>query len=352
MPLAPGDNPDLLRPEVMGPFAEYHTEDMFKNDALLSLLGEPDLMLAEEVKLPELEELRKTGDFTSQPQVAFPITLLRTGLKYARAWYIQHSAQMPSNHLATLRDLNDLNLDRTNVTMSSARSMATRWIQDNLGRMSRANARAFKRYMCQMLTATGAFNTVIDGINSSRNFGPNIATAAGAWDAAGTDIIVDMETFFETHNLAADGPATHLIYNSRLNARLAVNTQGQEWRKRIQDMSAVGSPASRNWPISQYADQNGLTVIDVQEKWDNAGTQNDMWPHDFLTLVTFQPEQTFYHYTAQTEDNEYAGGPAAYSYRENNPRNTIVVANDNRAIGIHKATNVTVCDLNFAPATP
>jgi len=346
MPTGVGDNPSLLRPEVLGETARYHMESTFGNDSLMTLLPEAESILAEEVKLPELEELRKLATLKSGPAVAEPMTLLRSGTKYARAWYAMIGSEMPGNHLATVRDFDNLNLDRSSVTAAAAMSMAERWVQQKMELFGRAIGRRWKQYFCELLSSTGAFNTPVDGINQSLNFGPNSVTSTADWSVAGTDIILDMERFIEDHEDNADGPVTHIVYNPKLIARIANNTQGQEWRKRIQAQSAVGSPASRRWPVSQYADQNGWTSIEVREKYDLSGTQTDMYPQSFMTLITAAPD-TFYHMTVMTEDNEYQGGAGADSWRERNPKRQMVISNDNRGFGIHKSTNVTVCNLQI-----
>ena len=342
MPAA-GTLPAVLRKECLTAAVRLYDSEMWNRFPCQEVFGSPIPYSEEELVIDTVKVLRKTGAWHSQPHSADPVELTQYARKLCRALYQSAKFPITANQMAQLRDVEDGELNGSNLSMADLRRKTERYIDREIRRRIAYLRRTLEALCIQTLTQQN-FNVTVDGALQAVDWGVQNVTASAAWTVNTTDIAGDFQGFLKAFKLQAGSMPNKILVGPDLYAdMLAANDTVRDFY--IQNPEFIRGDLGKE-VFTRSSDQRYQVIENWGQSENTPGAPADMWPANKMVMINDAAESDpFEMATVRTFDNDLNGGLFSYTYESPDPKSLDVVITHNGLPIIRDATQILICDL-------
>jgi len=348
-----GDIPHFMRPLAMLNRSRLHYDTQWEWYPLLRTFFPLDRMVrktAEQFILPEMENLMLLGSFHAQPGTPDGVAQSQLGTKLVRPLFQDLADPFPSNYAAQVAAFD--NGEPPFATDSTLGEGMLADLESEFDRYQQGQVEIINRgwalWASKLFSSGSSYTITVDGVTVTHAYSDvNTDTASASWATAGTDVVLDMQSFVETHFNACGMMPTHAIVGNDVLPHLAQNTEYRKFGERYPEFmrSHVLPTIGLNMKAPDGSDSMLQEILMGDAYKDSTGTVTKMWPDDTITLVTAVPNLTV-HATSRNAKNEMQGGMHSWRYTNEETKETRIFTSDNKFMGFGAPQCVTICDIS------
>jgi len=345
MPAA-GTLPEVLRKQALTAAVRLYDNEMWNRFPAQAVFGSPIQYSEEELVIDTVKVLRKTGSWHGAPHAADPVELTQYARKLCRSLYQSAKFSITANQMAQLRDVEDGELNGSNLSLIDLRRKTERYIDRGIRRRIDYLRRTMEAFCISTLTQT-SFNHPVDGTTQAVDWGVQSVAASAAWTLPGTNIASDFQGFLKDFKLQAGSMPNKILVGPDLYYdMLSANTTVRDFY--IQNPEFLRSGDTLGKEVLTRDTDMRYTVTELWAQQENTpGSPAEMWPANTMVMLNDAAiSDPFEMATVRTFDNDLNGGLFSYVYESPDPKSIDVVVTNNGLPIVRDATQILICDLS------